>query len=92
MSAQDWNGKLHVVNASPLAKPWPRKPFWAVTVDGDVERLQPYEEATAWLGEETLTHYDDPERGCLGEDDLLGWCDSHEDACEVAELYLREEA
>lgn len=88
----DWNGKLHVVNGSPLAKPWPVGPFWAVTDDGEVLRLEPYTEADRWTGGRNFTIPDDPERGTFDADQLLGWCDSYDDACEVAALYLKEAA
>ena len=92
MTALDWNGKLHVVNGSPLAKPFPAdRLFWAVTDEGEVVEIAFNDMATLYLGR---PHYSrqDGEPGCWEADDFLGWCDSYDDACEVAALYLKEAA
>ncbi len=86
MDAIDWNGKLHVVNGSPLAKPLPHdRMFWIVTEEGYVHEVAYSHEYKLYTGRETYCRQDG-ESGSWEPDEILGWTDSHEDAEEAATL------
>lgn len=85
MSA-DWNGKLHVVNGSPLSKPYPRDSvFWIVTAEGEAREVAYSEEHHYHFGRETYSRVDG-EAGAWDPDEIAGWTNSREDAEEAAEM------
>lgn len=89
---QDWNARLHVVNGSPLAKPYPlAKLFWIVTDTAEAHEVSYDREATYWCNPQHGPYFSrqDGEPGCWGADEIVGWADSCEDAEEAAELYRR---
>lgn len=87
-AAADWNGKLHVVNGSPLSTPYPSdRPFWAVIDEGLALRLQYWPEGSAWTGSALFTHFDGDGESYPG-DVIMGWTDSQEDAEEAAALLM----
>lgn len=89
VSALDWNGKLSVVNGSPLSTPYPaNRLFWAVTEEGEAVEVAYDATASFWLNKDTYSRQDG-EPGHWSGDELAGWCDSQEDAEEAAELYLQ---
>lgn len=85
MSAIDWNGKLHVVNGSPLSKPYPRdRMFWIVTADEPQAVEVSYShDHKLYTGRETYWR-NDGEEGAWEPDDIAGWTDSYEDAEQAA--------
>ena len=86
MEPIDWNGKLHVVNGSPLAKPFPAdRPFWAVSGDGEAVFVKFWSAGSAWASTILFKEVNDPS-AAHAADDLKGWTDSHEDAEEAAAL------
>lgn len=90
MSAQlpDWNGKLHVVNGSPLSKPYPSdRLFWIVTWDGDAREVSWCADAKYWTGVDEY-HRTDGEPGFWTADEIAGWTFDGEDAEEAAALLL----
>ncbi|MCX7585046.1 hypothetical protein [Phenylobacterium sp. 58.2.17] len=82
---QDWNGKLHVVNGSPLSKPFPRdRNFWIVTAEDALAVEVAYsDEYMLWTRRETYVRLDG-ETGAWEPDEIAGWTDSYEDACQAA--------
>jgi hypothetical protein len=86
MNPVDWNAKLHVVNGSPLATPFPRdRYFWAVTDDGAV-KVTFWDDNFAWTGREAFHTEPDELTVTYEADEIYGWTDSQEDAEEAAEL------
>ena len=83
----DWNGKLHVVNGSPLSKPYPRdRAFWIVTAeDALAVEAKHCDQHQYWRGRETYVRIDG-ECGAWEPDEIAGWTDSYEDAQEAAAL------
>ena len=82
----DWNGKLHVVNGSPLSKPYPRdRMFWIITDDALAVEVAYFEEHMHYLGVEAYARQDG-ECGYWTPDEIMGWTDSYEDAQEAAAL------
>ncbi|HVK42710.1 MAG TPA: hypothetical protein VM471_09555 [Phenylobacterium sp.] len=81
----DWNAKLHVVNGSPLSKPFPRdRNFWIVTAeDALVVEVAYSDEHMRWTGRETYWRLDG-ETGAWEPDEIAGWTDSYQDASEAA--------
>lgn len=77
----DWNGKLHVVNGSPLSKPYPRdRAFWIVTSeDALAVEVKHCDQHQFWTGRETYARIDG-ETGAWEPDEIAGWTDSYEDA------------
>lgn len=89
MSAQpiDWNGKLSVVNGSPLSAPYPRdRLFWIVTDDCLAVEVAYSHEHMLWTKRETYCRQDG-ESGSWEPDEIAGWTDSYEDAQEAAALF-----
>ena len=85
----DWNGKLHVVNGSPLAKPYPHdRMFWIVTDEAEVHEVAYSYEHQLYTGRETYCRQDG-ESGSWEPDEIAGWTDSHEDAEEAADLLMK---
>ena len=81
----DWNARLHVVNGSPLSTPFPRdRAFWIVTSEDAlaVEVRHSYE-YQFWFGRETYVRTDG-ETGAWEPDEIAGWTDSYQDACQAA--------
>ncbi|WP_332764002.1 hypothetical protein [Phenylobacterium sp.] len=88
-SPLDWNGKLHVVNGSPLSTPYPRdRYFWAVTEDGAM-RVTFWEDNLAWTGAVAFHTEPDEFTAVYQADEILGWTDSQEDAEEAAVLLAK---
>jgi len=88
----DWNGKLHVVNGSPLAKPYPLdRLFWIVTDEAEVVEVAYSAEASFWMPNGPWFCRQDGESGCWSASDILGWTDSQDDAEEAAELLAKLE-
>ena len=86
MSRPDWNGKLHVVNGSPIATPYPRgRVFWIVTVEGEAREVAYSDEHQLYTRRETYCRVDG-EPGSWEPDEIAGWTDSHADAEEAAAL------
>lgn len=84
--AQDWNAKLHVVNGSPLAKPFPAdRSFWAISGDGEAVFVKFWSAGSAWAQSTLFIEVDDIS-AAHAADDIMGWTDSQEDAEEAAEL------
>lgn len=84
--AQDWNGKLHVVNGSPLSKPYPRdRLFWIITDDALAVEVAYSHDHMTWTRRETYCRQDG-EAGSWEPDEIMGWTDSYEDAQEAAAL------
>ena len=77
----DWNARLHVVNGSPLSKPFPRdRAFWIVTAEDALAVEVAYsDEYMLWTGRETYLRLDG-ETGAWGPDEIAGWTDTYEDA------------
>lgn len=87
----DWNGKLHVVNGSPLSAPYPRdRVFYIVTDEAEAHEVAYSEEHKLWTGCEVYARVDG-ESGHWEPDDIAGWTDSYEDAVEAAELLAKQE-
>lgn len=88
-SPLDWNGKLSVVNGSPLSTPYPRdRLFWAVIDLYDTPQAIEVaydEQATFWLPAEHGPYFSrqDGEVGCYGADEIVGRTDRQEDAEEA---------
>lgn len=81
----DWNGKLHVVNGSPLSTPYPTdRVFWIVTVDGEAHEVAYSHEHRLYTGRETYCRVDG-EPGSWEPDEIAGWTDSFDDADEAAD-------
>lgn len=81
----DWNARLHVVNGSPLSKPFPRdRNFWIVTAEDALAVEVAYsDEYMLWTGRETYVRLDG-ECGAWELDEIAGWTDNYEDACQAA--------
>ena len=89
LEACDWNGKLHVVNGSPLSTPFPRdRLFWIVTEDAEAVEVAYCPEHKLWTGRETYVRQDG-EAGSWEPDEIAGWTDSAEDAEEAASLFAK---
>ena len=87
----DWNGKLHVVNGSPHAKPYPREGyFWAVTEDG-AQYVTFWDDNFAWTGRIAFHTEPDEVTAVYEADEIFGWTHSQEDAEEAAELLAKLE-
>lgn len=85
----DWNGKLHVVNGSPLSTPYPRdRMFWIVTEEGEAFEVAYSLDHALYTGRETYCRVDG-ESGSWEPDDIAGWTDSHADAEEAAALLVQ---
>lgn len=82
----DWNGKLSVVNGSPLSTPYPTdRVFWIVTEEGEAREVSYSHDHMLYTGRETYCRVDG-EPGSWEPDEISGWCDSREDAEEAAEM------
>lgn len=82
----DWNGKLCVVNGSPLSTPFPRdREFWIVTEEGEARQVAYSDEYQYYTGRETYCRTDG-EAGSWEPDEIMGWTDSYQDAEEAAEM------
>lgn len=85
----DWNGKLHVVNGSPLSTPYPRdRMFWIVTEEGEAHEVAYSHDHALYTGRETYCRVDG-ESGDWTPDDIAGWTDSHADAEEAAAMLVQ---
>lgn len=85
----DWNGRLHVVNSSPLSKPYPRdRMFWIVTDDCKAVEVAYSADHQLYTGRETYCRQDG-ESGSWEPDEIFGWTDDAEDAVEAAALVAR---
>lgn len=85
----DWNGKLHVVNGSPLATPYPRdRVFWIVTEDDEVAEVAYSHDHALYTGRETYCRVDG-EPGSWEPDEISGWTDNHADAEEAAAMRVQ---
>ena len=82
----DWNGKLSVVNGSPLSSPYPRdRVFWIVTEEGEAREVAYCEDTQFYTSRETYSRVDG-EPGSWETDEIAGWTGSREDADEAAAL------
>ena len=82
----DWNGDLHVVNGSPLSKPYPKdRPFWIVTEEAEAREVAYSHDHKLYTGRETYCLIDG-EPGSWEPDEIAGWTDSREDAERAAEM------
>ncbi len=85
----DWNGKLHVVNGSPLSTPYPRdRIFWIVTEEAEAREVAYSDDYALYTGRETYCRVDG-EPGSWEPDEIAGWTDSHADAEEAAALLVQ---
>lgn len=85
----DWNGKLHVVNGSPLSTPYPRdRIFWIVTEEAEVHEVAYSDDHSQYLRREVYQRVDG-ESGEWEPDEIAGWTDSHADAEEAASLLAK---
>lgn len=85
----DWNGKLSVVNGSPLSTPYPTdRAFWIVTEEAEAFEVTYSHEHKLWTGREVYVRIDG-ESGHWEADEIAGWCDSHADAEEAADMLGR---
>lgn len=86
LSPIDWNAKLSVANGSPLSAPLPRdRAFWIVTDDFEAMEVRYSPEIRFWLRQDRWCRIDG-EAGDWGQDEIVGWTDSADDAEEAARL------
>jgi hypothetical protein len=84
----DWNGKLSVVNGSPLSEPYPLdRDFWAVLDEGLALRLRYWPEGSGWAQSQLFTDQDG-DGETYDADQIMGWTDSRDDAEEAAALLM----
>lgn len=82
----DWNGKLSVVNGSPLSSPFPHdRAFYIVTDEAQAVEVAYCDQTEFWTGRETYGRVDG-ESGSWEPDEIAGWTDSYADAVEAADM------